>query len=73
MPQGIDTPGKAEFPRGDETPGVATEGEGVPGEDGRGQGGDGTPPNTQEIKKTVISGGDEERTGGPGEAALPLP
>ena len=44
LPQGIDTPGVTELPRGDETPRVATEGEGVPGEDGRGQGGDGTPP-----------------------------
>ena len=45
-PQGINTPGVEEFPRGDETPGVATEGEGVPGEDRRGQGGNVKPPTT---------------------------
>ena len=34
--QGIDTPGVDQLPRGDETPGVTTEGEGVPGGDGWG-------------------------------------
>ena len=42
-PQGIDTPGVAELLRGDQTTGVTTEGDGVPGEDGRGQGEDGNP------------------------------
>ena len=50
-PQGIDTPGVAELPRGDETPGVTTAGEGVPGEDGRGQGGDKTPPPSELARK----------------------
>ena len=39
-PQGIDTPGVEEFPRGDVTSGLPTEGEGVPGEEERGRGGD---------------------------------
>ena len=45
-PQGINTPGVRELLQGDKTPGVATEGEGVTGEDGRGRGGDGNPPTT---------------------------
>ena len=36
LPQGIDTPGLDKFPWGDKTPGVASKGEGVTGEDGRG-------------------------------------
>ena len=44
LPQGIGTPGVEALPWGDETPGVATEGDGVMGEYGRGRGGDGNPP-----------------------------
>ena len=33
LPQGIDTPGVEEFPWGDKTSGVPTEGKGVLGED----------------------------------------
>ena len=44
MPQGIDTPGVDELPQGDETLGLANEGEGVTGEDGRERGGDRKPP-----------------------------
>ena len=44
--QGIDTPGVEELPQGGKTSGVTLEGEGVPGEDGRAQGGDGNPPDT---------------------------
>ena len=55
-PQGIDIPGLDELPLGDETPGVATEGEGVPGEDVRGQEGYGNPPTTQENGASKASG-----------------
>ena len=43
-PQGNNTPGVTELPQEDKNPRVTTEGEGVLGEDGRGWGGDGTPP-----------------------------
>ena len=43
-PQGIDNPVVEEFPFGDETSGVLTEGEGVPGEDVQGGEGMETPP-----------------------------
>ena len=43
-PQGIDTPGVETLPRRDKNPGVDTEGDGLTEEDGRGRGGDGTPP-----------------------------
>ena len=49
-PQGINTPGAAELPRGDDTTKVTTEVEEVLGEDGQGQGGDGIPPTTQATK-----------------------
>ena len=44
MLQGINVPGVDKFPQEDETPRVATDSEGVTGEDGRGQGGDKPPP-----------------------------
>ena len=44
LPQVINNPGVGAFLRGDKTPGVATKGDGVTGEDGRGRGGDGNPP-----------------------------
>ena len=72
-PQGIDTPGVAEFTRGDETPRATTAGEGVPGEDGRGMGGYGNPPTTRVTKVRVSGGRDEERMGGPVTAAPPRP
>ena len=46
MPRGIETPRVEELPRGDKKSGVTPEGDGVPGEDGKGQGGDGTPHTT---------------------------
>ena len=49
-PQGIDTPAVDALPWGDETPGVATEDEGVTGEDGQGRGVGGTPPTTRASK-----------------------
>ena len=56
--QGIDTPGVTYLPQGDKTPGVATEGEGVLGEYGLGQGGDGTTPTTRETRACMTSGGE---------------
>ena len=72
-PQGINTPGVEELPRGDETSGVPTEGEVVPGEDGRGRGGDGTPPTTRATEASRARGGDERITRGPVTAAPPSP
>ena len=51
MPQGIDTPGEAQLPRGDKTSGVPTEGEGVPGEEERGRGGDINSPPPEQQKR----------------------
>ena len=50
LPQVINNPGVGAFLRGDKTPGVATKGDGVTGEDGRGRGGDGNPPTTHARK-----------------------
>ena len=74
MPQGIYTPGVRELPQGEETPVVATEREGVPREDRRGQVGDGTPPHHPRNQ----GGGDqrqrqrEDRRARYGAAAAPL-
>ena len=46
LPQGIDTHEVEEFLQGGETSRVTTKGEGVPGEDGQGLGGDGNLPTT---------------------------
>ena len=72
-PQGINTPGVEEFPRGDETSGVSTKGEVVPGEYRQGQRGDGTLPATRATKVSGASGGDEGMTRRPGTAAPPSP
>ena len=51
-PQGADTPGMEEGPRGDETLGSPTASQGRRGEDGRGQGGgDGTPATAQATRE----------------------
>ena len=71
LPQGIDTPGVAEFPWGDETPGVATELEVVPGEDRRGWVGDGTPPHhprNQGVRDQRQRQGEDRRAGDSGAA-----
>ena len=47
LPGGPETPGVEGLPRGDETSRVTPDGDGVPGEDGRGQGGDGNPSTTR--------------------------
>ena len=73
MPQGIDTPGVEEFPRRGETPGVATEGGGVTGEDGWGRGGNRHPPTTQATKERGAGGGRDAMTHGPRTAAPPRP
>ena len=72
-PQVIDYPGVDALPQGDETPGVATAGEGAPGEGRRGRGGDGTPPTTRATEARGAGGGEVERMGGPRTAALPRP
>ena len=72
-PQGIDTPGVVEFPQGDETSGVTTKGEGVPGNDGRGRGGDRIPPTTRATEARRAGGRDEERMGRPRMAPLLCP
>ena len=73
LPLGLDTPRVAELPKGDENPGVATKGEGVPREDGRGRGGDGTPPPTRSTEETKAGGGNEDMAHGPRTAVAPLP
>ena len=57
--QGIDNPGVDALPRGDKNLQVATKGDGVTGEDGRGQGRDGTPPTTQAIRESGANGGND--------------
>ena len=52
MSQGIDTPGVEELPQGDEILGVTPKGDGVQGEDRRGQGGYGTPPPPKKLRHT---------------------
>ena len=58
FPRGTDTPRLEEFPRGDSTSGVTLKGNGVPGADRRGQGGDGKSPATQD---TEVSGNTRRR------------
>ena len=72
-PLGIDTPGVEELPRGDETSGGTPEGDGVPGEDGWGLGGDGNSLNTQETEASGDSGRDKEITSGPWPAVPTAP
>ena len=55
-PQGINTPGVEELPREDETFGVPTKGEVVPGEGGGGRGGDGNLPTTRATEASGASG-----------------
>ena len=56
--------GVDELPRGDETPGVATEGEGMTGKDRQGGREDGTPPTTQATEESGAGGGNEVMTSG---------
>ena len=64
-PQGIDTPGEAEFPQRDKTPGVTTMGEGEPREDGQGRGRNEIPPTTQANGAQGDGGDNNEWMGGP--------
>ena len=73
LPQGIDTPGVEELPRGDKTYGVTPKVDRVPGEDGRGRGGDRTPPTTRETEASGDSGRDKEITSGPWPAVPTAP
>ena len=59
LPQGIETPRVDELSWGDETPGVATKGKGVTGEDGCGRGGGGNPTTTQSSEENGAGGGNE--------------
>ena len=70
-PQVINTPGVDALPRGDETPGVATKGNRVTGEDGWGWGGDGTPPTTQASKESVADVRNDGMARGPRTAEPP--
>ena len=73
LPQVTNTPGVAELPQGDETPGVTTTGEEKPRKDGRGWGGDNTPPTTQATKAQGAGGGYDTCMGGPRTAPPPHP
>ena len=64
LPQGTNTPGVAELPLWDKTPGVTTTGKGIPREDGRGQGGDENPPTTRATGAQGNSDGEDESMGG---------
>ena len=72
-PHVIDCPGVEELPQWEETSGVPTKGERVPGEDGQRQGGDRTPPTTQVTEARGGIGGDKERMCGTVPAAVPIP
>ena len=73
-PQGIDTPGVEELPRGGETSGVTPKRDKVPGGGGSDGGREGTnPPTTQETNACGDRGGDKGLTGGPELAAPPHP
>ena len=50
---------------------MATEGDGVTGEDGQGQGGDGNPPTTQASEESGADGGNDSMARGPRTAAAP--
>ena len=64
-PQGADTPGVDEEPRGDKPPGGPTAAEGGLGEDGRGQrGGEENPPTAQATRMQGADGGDSRPMGG---------
>ena len=73
LPQGIDNPRVDEFSQGEETPGMATEGEGVPGEVRRGQVGDRTPPTTEATEDRGANGGNEVMMRGLMTVAPPRP
>ena len=73
LPQGTSTPKVAELPRGDKTPRVTTAGEGEPGEDGRGRGGDENPPTTRATVAQGANGSANKWMGGPRMAPPPRP
>ena len=64
LPQGTGTPGVSKLPQGDKNPGVTTVGEGVPGGDGPGRGGDVNSPTTRLTKARGASAGAKERVSG---------
>ena len=69
--KGIDTHEVGELPWGDKTSGVTLEGDGVPGTDGLGWGGDGKYPATHETKGTTVTRHGEDMSGGKEPAAVP--
>ena len=71
-PQGADTPGVAERPRRDETPGGLTAAQGRPGEDGQGRGGgDKNSPTARATTMQGAEGDDGKKMGGQRTAEAP--
>ena len=68
-PQGTDTPGLAELPWGNKTPGVTTAREVAPRVDGPEQGGDENPPTTRATRAQGDGGSDKKSMGGMRKAA----
>ena len=74
MPQGTNTPGVAEGPRGDETLGGTTAAQDRRGEDGQGRGGgDENPPTARATRMQGADGGDGALRGGQRMAEPPVP
>ena len=72
-PQGTDTPGVAEEPRGDKNPRVITAGASKTSEDGWGRGGDKKPPTIRANWSQGGGGRDDKPMVGPRTATLPRP
>ena len=72
-PQGADTPGVAEFPRGDKTPGGTTATKVGPREDRRGRGEDRTPPTARATRAQGADGVENGPMGEPRTAEPPRP
>ena len=66
-------PWSGKVAQGDKNTGIATKGEGVTGDNRRGRGSNVNPPTTQETREGATSGGEEDRTVGPGTAVLLRP
>ena len=73
LPRGIDTPRVEDLLWGDENSGVTTKGDGVPGADGRGRGGDRNSPATRDNKAIRDRSSGNEMAISPGLAALQSP
>ena len=71
LPRGTDTHGVEELPRGNETSGVTLKGNGVPGMDGRGQGGNGNSSDSRDAKGNTTTSYREEMASRQDPAAAP--